>query len=221
MPIWALPERFETIAAHGGRRLVALSSTSIFTKRTSSDPVEQSVARRLEEGEARLIAWAGSRNIEWVILRPTLIYGFGRDRNVSEVTRFIRRFGFFPIVGDAKGLRQPIHADDVALACLQALQAKHVVNQTYNVSGSEVLAYRDMIARIFDALGKRPRFVRIPLWLFQLGFPVARASPRFRHWSIGMAERMNQDSVFDHVSAALDLGLAPRPFMLQQADLPK
>ena len=46
-------------------------------------------------GARRVVTWAKSRGIEWVILRPTLIYGLGRDKNISEIARFIRRFSFF------------------------------------------------------------------------------------------------------------------------------
>ncbi len=32
--------------------------------------------------------------IEYTILRPTMIYGSGLDRNTSSIVRFIKRFGF-------------------------------------------------------------------------------------------------------------------------------
>jgi hypothetical protein len=80
MPIAALPEYFEMLSAHGAQRVVSLSSTSIFSKSASSDLKERIFVRRLMEGEQRFIAWAESRNVEWIILRPTLIYGRGRDR---------------------------------------------------------------------------------------------------------------------------------------------
>jgi len=47
-----------------------------------------------------------------------------------------------------------------------------------------------------------------------------RVLPRFRHLSAVMAERMNQDLVFDHEDACRDLGFSPRPFMLTREDLP-
>jgi hypothetical protein len=36
-----------------------------------------------------------------------------------------------------------------------------------------------------------------------------------------MAERMNQDIIFDHEDASRDLGFAPRPFRLSIEDIPK
>ena len=219
-PIWVLPEHFTLLEERGARRLVALSSTSRFTKGDSSDQEEQAVARRLTEAEARVQAWAESRGVEWVVLRPTLIYGLGRDKNIAEIAHFIRRFGFFPLFGSAGGLRQPVHTRDVAGACIAALQAPGAVNRAYNLSGGETLNYRDMVARIFTALGLRPRLLTVPLWAFSLAVTVLRRLPRYRKWSTAMAERMSRDLVFDHAEATQDLGFKPRAFVLAAGDLP-
>jgi len=70
-PIWVLPEYFSLLEAEGARRVVALSSTSRFTKNDSSDPAEQALALRFVEAEARLQAWAERHGIEWVVLLLT------------------------------------------------------------------------------------------------------------------------------------------------------
>jgi nucleoside-diphosphate-sugar epimerase len=219
-PIWVLPDYFALIEACGARRVVVLSSTSCFTKVVSDDTAENAIATKLIDGEARMQAWAESRGIEWVILRPTLIYGFGRDKNISEIARFIRRFGFFPVLGMAKGLRQPIHAEDVATACASALQVSVVQGRSYNISGGETLTYRDMVVRVFSALGRSPHFLTVPLWVFRLAVLMLRRLPRYRQWSAAMAGRMNQDLVFDHTEASRDLGFKPRGVRLTAEDLP-
>ena len=218
-PVWVLPDYFPLIEASGARRVVALSSTSRFTKVGSGDTAENAIAAKLIDAEARVQAWAESRGIEWVVLRPTLIYGQGRDKNISEMARFIRRFAFFPLFGSAQGLRQPIHAEDVAAACVAALQAPGAANRAYNLSGGETLAYREMVARVFAALGRPARLVTVPLWAFRLAVAVLRRLPRYRHWSAAMAERMNQDLVFDHAEAARDFGFKPRGFALTAKDV--
>jgi nucleoside-diphosphate-sugar epimerase len=220
-PIWVLPDYFSLIEASGARRLVALSSTSRFTKVGSGDAAETAIAAKLIESEARVQAWAEGRGIEWVVLRPTLIYGQGRDKNISEMARFIRRFGFFPLLGAAQGRRQPIHAADVAAACVAALQAPAAANRAYDISGGETLTYREMVTRVFAALGQPARLVTVPLWAFRLAVAVLRCLPRYRHLSAAMAERMNRDLVFDHADAARDLGFKPRGFALAAEDVPR
>jgi len=218
-PIWVLPAYFPWLEAQGARRVVVLSSTSRFTKDNSSDSEEQAVARRLQEAEMQVQAWGERHGVEWVILRPTLIYGFARDKNITEIVRFIRRFGFFPLFGKAKGLRQPVHAQDVAGACAAAMAGEGAANQAYNLSGGETLSYRDMVARIFGALGRRPRVLSVPLWAFRGAIAVLHLLPRYSHWSVAMAERMNQDLVFDHGDAARALSFRPRQFRLSAEDV--
>ena len=215
-PIWILPEYFGLLEAHNVKRVVALSSTSRFTKEESPDPVEREVARRLAEGERRLEQWAGARRVATSILRPTLIYGYGRDRNISEVARFIRRFGFFPVCGAASGLRQPVHVEDVAAACLAALERHSSGIRDYNLSGGEVLTYRAMVQRVFDALNKRPFFLSLPLWAFRVAALCSSLLPGNKHGWYAMAKRMNQDLVFDHSAAELDLNFFPGQFQATQ-----
>lgn len=219
-PIWALPEQFALLEAHDARRVVVLSSTSVFTKQGSNDPQEQAVAQKLADAERRISDWAHSHGVEWVMLRPTLIYGLGLDKNVSEIARFVRRFGFFPVFGKAQGLRQPIHTVDVAGACVAALKAPVAQNRAYNISGGETLTYRHMVERVFAALGRPVRLLPVPLWAFGLAVSMLRILPKYRQWSSAMAQRMNQDLVFSHAEAQRDFGFNPRPFVLAQADLP-
>lgn len=220
-PIWLLPQYFSMLEHYGARRVVALSSTSRFTKMNSSDAAENATASRLAESEERLQKWAASNGIAWTILRPTLIYGRGRDKNIREIARLVNRFGFFPLLGKAEGLRQPIHAEDVAGTCLAALRVDVSANRVYNISGGETLSYREMVGRVFSALERRPRLVAIPLVIFRVAVACVRLFPQYRHWSASMAERMNRDLVFDHSDAVRDLGFSPRPFRLVPGDLPR
>ncbi|MBW8732749.1 MAG: NAD(P)-dependent oxidoreductase, partial [Asticcacaulis sp.] len=123
-PVWLGSERlFRHLTSLGMRRLVAFSSTSLFTKETSGNDVERAVVRQLLDGEKSTIDFCGGNDIAWTILRPTLIYDEGQDENVSRIAATIRKLGFFPVCPPASGLRQPVHARDLAHAALQALRA--------------------------------------------------------------------------------------------------
>ena len=214
-PVWTLPDYFTMIETFGVRKIVAISSTSRFTKTNSSDAEERATAQRLADAEERLQEWSEHNGIQCVVLQPTLIYGDGRDKNVAEIAHFIRRFGFFPVFGKAQGLRQPIHADDLAQACVVALMTEMADvprYRSYVVSGGEALPYREMAGRIFQALGKPARFLTVPLTVFRAAAWIARFHPRCRHWTMAMAERMNRDMAFNHSDAKRDFGFSPRPF---------
>ena len=216
-PIWTLPDLFGWLQMSGVKRIVAFSSTSRFTKTAgagSGDPAEHALVERLVSGEDALAAWATRNLIDWKVLRPTLIYGLKQDRNVTEIAGFIRKFGFFPLLGAANGKRQPIHVDDVAAAAVAAIQSESPGNRAYNLSGGEVLTYKEMVCRIFLALEKSPRFVHVPLIVFAAAVRCLCVLPRYRHWTVAMAERMNRDQVFEHLDAARDFGFKARQFLL-------
>lgn len=219
-PIWVLSNYLDYLLAYGVKRIIIVSSTSRFTKNTSFDRSEQKIALQLIEGEESVQKWAIAHGIECIILRPTLIYGYGRDKNITEIVRFIRRFGFFPVFGSARGLRQPIHAEDVASACLHALNNLDLTNRCYNLTGGEVLPYYEMVRRVFEALGLTPRIIKIPLHLFQIAIWILKWLPRYQHWTVAMAKRMSQDLIFDNSDARKDLAFSPRPFKLTVEDLP-
>jgi nucleoside-diphosphate-sugar epimerase len=219
-PIWLLPSFFPLLGRYGARRIVALSSTSRFVKIESADARERELAALLADGEQHLQGWAESTGRQWLILRPTLVYGLGRDKNISEMARFIWRFGFFPLFAGGRGLRQPVHANDVARACATVVSATSPTNGAYNLSGAGTLTYREMVISIFKALGKRPRLIPMPLWGGALAMSLLRMHPKYRHWSAAMIERMGRDLVFDHDRAARDFGFAPTAFALSADDLP-
>jgi uncharacterized protein YbjT (DUF2867 family) len=211
-PLWAVPEHFPLLEAAGARRLVALSSTSRFTKRDSAAASERAIAARLAAAEVQVLDWARTRGIAATILRPTMIYDGIHDQNVARIARFIRRFGCYPVAGAAAGLRQPVHADDVATACQSALQCDGL-RETYEISGGETLTYRDMVGRIFAWLERPPRLVTLPLLLVRAAGPLVRIMPGLESLPT-MAARMNEDLVFDHGAATRDFSFQPRAFSL-------
>jgi nucleoside-diphosphate-sugar epimerase len=194
---WLLPLHLPALAAAGVHRLICFSSTSVLAKADSSSAAERSVVRQLAEAEAAVAASA----FAWTILRPALIYGLGLDRNVGAAARFIRRWRWFPLAGPGAGLRQPVHADDLAAAAIALLCNEEAIGGRFNLGGGETLAFRAMIERVFRALDMPPRFFQLPLLNLLPG-------------KIGaMAARMEQDLAFDQGELWTRLDLMPRKFL--------
>ncbi len=209
-PIWLLPPALDALKAAGMRRLVAFSSTSVFTKANSPDASEREVAARLAQAEAAVIAFCEANGVAWTILRPTLIYDEGRDGNVSRLAALVRRFGVLPVSGRGGGLRQPVHAQDLALGAVAAAGAKAAHQTAYDLPGGETLTYREMAGRIFDGMNKRRLILQLPAWLWAAIFVAVR---RFLPGATAaMGRRMATDLTFDGSPAARDFGWAPRPF---------
>jgi nucleoside-diphosphate-sugar epimerase len=208
-PIWLLAPALEALHGAGMKRLVAFSSTSRFTKTDSPEASERVVAQRLLEAEAAAETFCAAHDIAWTILRPTMIYAEGKDANVSRLAGLIRRFGFLPISGAGAGLRQPVHADDLAEAAMAAAAAPSARNRAYDLPGGETLTYRQMVVRIFQGLQRPPRIVAMPPWLWRAAFALARPAGA----TAAMGARMGQDLVFDGADAARDFNWRPRPFL--------
>ena len=102
------------------RRVVAFSSTSVLTKQDAGVPAEREMLRKLADAELTIAAACEQHSVGWTILRPALIYTEGRDTNITPLSRLIRRFGFMPRVGGGPGLRQPVHAEDLATGAIAA-----------------------------------------------------------------------------------------------------
>jgi nucleoside-diphosphate-sugar epimerase len=209
-PIWHLPPGLPALKAKGMQRLVAVSSTSVLTKASSPDAYEQGMVRRLAEGEAAVRAFCEANGVAWTILRPTLIYAEGQDQNVSRLARLVRGLGFLPLAGKGEGLRQPVHADDLAAAAIAAAASPAAANRAYDLPGGETLTYRQMAERVFEGLGRRPRVLPLPEGLWRLAFALSR--PFLPGATAQMGARMSEDLAFDGTAAAADFGWDPRPF---------
>ena len=192
------------------RRVVALGSTSVHSKAASPDPDERELARRLAESEARLEAACRVRGAALCLLRPTLIYG-GGERSLSRVVALARRWRYLPLPTDATGLRQPVHAGDLAAAALACLRAADPVQGRYDLPGGETLAYDEMLRRTLAVAVPQARLVRLPGALFRGGVRTLRAFG-MRGAGEGLLARFDQDQVFDAGPAQRDLGYSPRPF---------
>jgi nucleoside-diphosphate-sugar epimerase len=192
------------------RRVVAFSSTSVLTKLDSQIARERQRMQDLIDAEAQIAAACHQHGIGWTILRPTLIYAEGRDSNITPLSRLISRFGFMPLVGSADGLRQPVHAEDLALGAIAAADSPASIDKTYALPGLETITYREMIGRIFDGLGRPRRTVSLPPALWRLMFLLAK--PLFPSANVAWGLRMTKDMIFDAGPAVADFGWSPRAF---------
>jgi nucleoside-diphosphate-sugar epimerase len=192
------------------KRIVAFSSTSVLTKQDTEIATERDTIRKLTEAEQEIAQASEQRGVGWTILRPTLIYGEGRDTNITPLSRLIRRFGFMPLVGGAPGLRQPVHAEDLAIGAIAAAASPAAANKFYSLPGAETLSYREMIGRIFDGLQLPRRTVSVPVFVWRAGFALAK--PLFPSANVAMGIRMTKDMTFDSTPAVRDFGWNPRVF---------
>lgn len=195
------------------KRVVVVTSTSIVTKIDSNVEAERQSLRRYADAEIRIAELCAQRGVAWTVLRPTLIYQEGRDANITRLANLIAKWGFIPLVGPGNGLRQPVHAQDVAIGAVAAAASPEAVNRTYAIPGGETLSYCEMVGRIFDGMQRSRRIVHLPPVLWPALF--AFASRWLPNANVAMGLRMSTDMVFDGAIAHRDFGWNPRGFRPQ------
>ena len=198
-------------------RVIAFGSTSDATKQHAADAGERELATRLRDSAARVFAAAAAHGAAATLLRPTLIYGSGRDRNLSRIVALARRSGVFVLPADARGLRQPVHADDLGAAAFAAVDAPAAFGQAFALPGGETLTYRDMVARTLACLAPRPRLLTLPGALFEVALWAAHRVGRLQGLPAGAITRMREDLTFDAGPAHDAFRYAPRPFRPEPA----
>lgn len=210
-PLWQLPPEIERLAAAGARRIIAVGSTTMYTHALSKNRHERQLAAKLAAAEGEIASRCAGLEVAWTILRPTLTYGTGLGSGIVSAFRFIRKFGFFLVYPPALGRRQPVHADDVALAALHAILSPASARKSYNLSGGEILTCRELLARLFEAARLPVRLV--PTRLLPLLMGTAAALFQKASFTAATARRMNDDLIFFHDDASRDLSFSPRPFL--------
>lgn len=146
----------------GARRFVFISSVSASRARVGP------YGRTKREGEA-LVAASG---LEWLILRPSLVFGPGDEGLFARLSATLRSLPLVPVIGDGRIALDPVHVDDVCAVIEQCLARADVVGRTYDLLGPERLTFDDLLRRLGAALGVRPRLLHVP---GAVALPLARA----------------------------------------------
>ena len=193
-------------------RVVAFGSTSAATKHGSEDEHERDIARRLLAAEASVFEKCEQRGAAATILRPTLVYGAGRDQTLTRIAQLAQRWGRFVLPRRSEGLRQPVHVHDLATAALASCGAAPAQGRSYDLPGGETLPYRDMVRRLLACLTPPPALIELPMPLFRAGLAAAQARGIAADLTSEAVQRMRQDLVFDPAPAQRDFGYAPRGF---------
>jgi nucleoside-diphosphate-sugar epimerase len=194
------------------RRVVAFSSSSVLSKAESRDAGERTAMADMAASERVLGEACARRGLPLLLLRPTLIYGCGLDRNVSLLAAIAHRFGLIPLAGRARGLRQPVHADDLAALTLLALEDPTPPGFVSPACGGDTISYREMCTRIARAVPRRVRLLSFPESVLAGAVRAMAIYPRWQGLSPEMVHRQNRDLVFDDSRLRNALNWTPRPF---------
>ena len=184
--------------------VVATSSMSAVSKQHSPYAEDRALSESLRSNESAFQRECERLGMAWVLIRPTLIYGAGLDHSLTPLARRAARWRLFPLP-HARGLRQPVHADDVGEAAWRALRNPAAHGRIFELGGGERLTVADLFARVRASLPVSTVPVPLPMPALHL---LAAMLPKAR----GAIRRMGQDLVADNGDVKTVLALQPRRF---------
>jgi nucleoside-diphosphate-sugar epimerase len=186
----------------GIKKAIFISTTAIFTQLNARSKAVRVAAELAIE----------TSGLQYTILRPTMIYGSPRDRNMWRLIRFMRSSPIVPVLGDGKYLQQPIHVEDVAQAVVSCLSNDKTIGKSYNIAGKYPLTYNEVVDTIARQLNKR-------VWKIHIrSKPVVSLLGLFERLRIPFpikAEqvlRLSENKDFSYAEAQRDFGFSPLSF---------
>ncbi|MBZ5534950.1 MAG: complex I NDUFA9 subunit family protein [Acidobacteriia bacterium] len=155
-----------------------------------------------------------SSGMEYVILRPSWIYG-PEDRSLNKFLFFAKWLPFVPVIGNGKNKVQPISVFDVARVAAKAAIDPKATNRTFELGGPQELTMDAIIRTALKVAGRRRFLLHQPAALMKLlasfvqylpGRPLTPAAIDF----ILMEERVDSndaEKVFEMKFVSLEEGL--------------
>jgi len=180
-------------------RLIIIGTTGVYSKYNQ-------YSIEYKHAEETLSHYDGS----YCLLRPTMIYGSPKDKNLHKLIKFCHQYQFFPVFGKGNNLLQPVHTGDLAQALFTAWQSPHIQG-SYDLSGETVITFRDLLKLISNLINKPIYQLSLPLtWGITLATVLEKVlkskSPVRREQIL----RLQEDKAYSHIAASQDFGFMPR-----------
>lgn len=187
---------------HGILRVLLVGSTGVFT---DSRP---KIRARLHDAEMAL----KRSQLDWTLLRPTLIYGLPGDRNFEHLLRWLKAFPILPVPGRSGVFMQPVHVDDAAQAVYNAFNSVATYRRAYNISGARPKTLREIVRLSAAAVGRQGYILALPNWPFRMLFRLLETLLPNASLREERLLHLVEDRAFEHGDATQDFNFHPRPF---------
>ena len=186
----------------GIKRAIFVSTTAVFTKLNA-----KSKNIRLKAEEKIL-----KSKLKYTIIRPTMIFGTLRDRNIIRLIEWVKRYPIIPVFQKGEALQQPVFVEDVASAIVNSLENENSINQIFNIAGAKPLKFSEMIDCIAINLNKKILKVSINSKLAIILLRVLKFLRIRISISQEQVERVIEDKYFSNEKAEKLINYKPKLF---------
>jgi UDP-glucose 4-epimerase len=155
----------------GAKRFVFLSSIRAQCGPTADTVLTEAAEPRPTDayGQSKLAAERGlaELDLDWVSLRPALVYGPGVKGNVAQLMRLAR--SPFPLpLGSLRARRSLLALENLLAAIETVLAAPGPLRRAFIAADPQPLTVAEMIAALRHGLGRRPNVFPLPGRLVEL-----------------------------------------------------
>ena len=162
--------------------------------------------------ESKMFQILFEERIKFVIVRPTMIYGNGKDNNVRKIVLYLKNHNVFPLFNGGNSLVQPVYYKDISNALIRLLKNKRCWGKSFNLPGKEPLTYKNFIEIIAEAIGKRVKFIHLPVYpTAEIAEILHKLIPSFP-LNKERILRTTEDRAFDYKEAKECFGYSPLSF---------
>ncbi|MBN98651.1 MAG: hypothetical protein CME16_05300 [Gemmatimonadetes bacterium] len=209
LPLWEIQKYSELLTNPDLSSVHVFSSSSILSKASSKVPTEKSLVRALVASEDWFLKQMKKSRVAGKVLRPTMIYGGRYNRNINKIKAIAKYLRIFPLVDEATGQRQPVHADDIAEFCITALREpkSEDFSEPALISGGEVLDFSQMISQVIHHTSGQPRLINAPAELLRFALRLLSYLPGQKNMTAAIVDRTQQNLVYPD-----EIHLPPRLF---------
>ena len=124
-------------------------------------------AQSKAEAEDRLLHVCEAAGMEWVVIRPPMVYGPQSPGNFQRLVGLVRSGVPIPL-GRATAKRSFVFVDNLISAIQVAMVSPMARNETFVVGDDEVTSTAELLYMIGMQLGRPVRLLDLPLTLLQL-----------------------------------------------------
>lgn len=185
-------------------KVVLVHTTGVYSKYRDYSTLYKEIEQK--------ILISSYKNTNYVILRPTMIYGNERDHNMHKLIKFLRKFPVFPVFGNGSALMQPVHVEDLADAISKAHSQDGINNEDFDLSGGSVVEYKEVLKLISDGLNKKVLFLFIPIKFAIFSAKIYNKLFKRAIITVEQVERLQEDKAYPNDKARSLLGWTPRNF---------
>jgi len=153
-----------------------------------------------------------NNGIKYTILKPTLIYGPGDNKNLAQSVKMVRYLPIIPIIGNGNYTWQPLYIDDLVDMIIVSISNKKTLDKIYIIAGKAPIQYNTLMRCIASGIHKKRYFIYLPCSLINPLIDITSFLFKKFPFDRSYLKRLTENQEFSNSEIKKDMGYAPISF---------